>query len=387
MRTQLTREKIIIIFIFIMATIGINLAYAKMESGPPSKGFVLIITEIISGSAAHRAGLLMNDIIYSFGGKVFYDSQSPGISKEFIDFINSISPGTYRMEVLRKGGKIGLTVNLPLSVGSPRLGVVLEVLENDPQAYFDKAVKALKEASKREELKKAAALFERAKHLSPDWVEVYYNLGLLYENLDYYDRATDNFLSYLKLILGKRDSREVEEAAILVGRNKKRQELFEKIKSKMVSGNWTLLKRIPDGKVTGSFSPQFKQDEQGKMWKMNSLGKMRQKVGDMIEKNMKMHPWFQVEFDGRYFEIREFYIWPGDEGNRPFYFSVYILYKGEIEMSSSEPVIKVREYVRNALNETFSNYEIAEKEGFKNFRSVNFDEARDFRYEYHFKLE
>lgn len=291
------------------------------------------------------------------------------------------------MEVLRRGERIGLTVNIPSSTGSPRLGVRLEILENDPQTYFDKALKELKGASKREDLKKVAGLFERAKHLSPEWVEVYYNLGLLYENLDYYDLATENFLSYLRLTLRKGSSTDVEEASILVGRNKRKQELLERIKSKMVKSRWILVKRIPEGKTSGSFFPQFKLDENDKIWKANSLLAARRAGFDVIEKNIKKYPWFPVEFDGRSFEIREFYIWPVEEKNRRLYFPVYISYRGEIEIHSSDPMIKVREYARNALEEIYPDVEVAEREGFKNLNSIRFDEIKDFRYEYLFKLE
>lgn len=385
MRAKFIEIKIKIIFLAL--TLLANLAYADMETSPPPKGFVLLITEVLPGSLAEKSGLFKNDLIYSFGEKVFYNSNSPGLAKEFSDFINSLPPGTYRMEVLRKGERIGLTVNIPSSTGSPRLGVVLEVLENDPQAYFDKALKALKGASNREDLKKVTGLFERAKHLSPEWAEVYYNLGLLYENLDYYDLATENFLSYLRLTLRKGSSRDVEEASVLVGRNRRKQELLERIKSRMVKGRWNLVKRIPEGKTSGSFSPQFKLDENGKMWKANSLLAARRAGVDMIEKNIRKYPWFQVEFDGRYFEIREFYIWPVEERNRRLYFPVYTSYRGEIEIDSSNPMIKVREYARNALEETYPDMEVAEREGFKNLKSIRFDQIRDFRYEYHFKLE
>lgn len=362
----------------------------------PPKGFVLLIKEVLPGSVAEKSGLLKNDLIYSFGGKVFYDSNSSEIAKDFVNFVNSLTHGTYKMEVLRKGDRIELSVNIPSFTNAPRLGVLIETLENDPQAYFDKALKALKEASNREELKRVADFFEKAKLLSPEWTEVYYNLGLLYEELDYYDLATENFLSCLKLSSRKVHSKDAEECATLTGRNKKKQELLESIKSKMEKGRWVLVKKIPEGKIiVGSFSPKFKRDKNGNLWMANShlktdfLLSLKDQGFDIIEKSIMKYPWFQVMFDGRYFEIRQFFIWVGEDTtyNRHEYFPIYILFRGEIMIDPSDPMIKVREYSWKAHEERYPDAEVAEREGFKKFKYIPFDLIRRFRYEYHYKLE
>jgi len=60
-----------------------------------AKSYVILIVNVLPNSAAKKAGFAVNDIIYSFNGKVFYDNASPTLAKDFYDYIISLPPGMY----------------------------------------------------------------------------------------------------------------------------------------------------------------------------------------------------------------------------------------------------------------------------------------------------
>ena len=288
------------------------------------------------------------------------------------------------------------------------LTIEKDTINHDPQYYFNQAMNVLKSAQARSDLKKAADLFEKAKALSPGWNDVYYNLGLLYEKLDCYSQAVDNLVVSLRgcISSAKHDTDECEQIAIRLGKDQKKSETLEKAKSLMVNGKWNLIRKIPDDALlnTSTFYPVFSFDKGGKMWMANSkisfLKNFKPMRGDdqltyLIKENIKRHPRFVVNFDGKYFEIREFYILGKtdiDENTHrenELFYPECILYKGEIDISSPQILIKIREYARHLWDNPYlyTSYNEADEESFKNLDSVVFDEQKNFRVESQWKIE
>lgn len=211
-----------LIYIFCLSTLLItNILLAQENKGHSSnKRFVLMVNSIIPDSLAEKSGIAVNDIIYSLNDKLFYNQETASLVEEFISYFRSLPQGSHNLVVLRKGERVNIRLNLPSLSISQRLGITIELLENDPQIYFDKAIDTVNRATTRDDLKKAANLFEKAKALSPNWPDVYHNLGLIYEKLDYYDKAAENFSEYLKYALREKLS-DVESIAMAIDRNKK----------------------------------------------------------------------------------------------------------------------------------------------------------------------
>lgn len=383
------------------------------QNNAETKRYVLLITEVLPGYPAEIAGFAVHDILISLGNRSFYDSSSPSLGNEFMTYQSSLPPGKYKAEVLRQGEKVALLINFSSSSSSssslsPKLGVTVETLENNPQYYFEQALEVLKGAQTRVDLNKAADFFEKAKALAPKWDDVYYNLGLLYEKLDYYPLAVDNLVVSLRSCLSSNEHYEedCEKIAVQLGAVQQKGERLEKAKSLMANGKWNLIRKIPDDALvkTSAFYPDFSFDKEGKMWMTNSLisflKNFKPTSGDdqltyLIKENIKRHPRFVVNFDGRYFEIREFYIWEqtdmGENTRKEseFFYPECTLYKGEIDFSSPQILIKIREYVRHLRDNPYlyPSYDRADEEIFKILPSIEFDELKDFQVESQWKIE
>ena len=59
----------------------------------------------------------------------------------------------------------------------------------EARGCFDRGLEAVGRATTRQELKAAVQVIEKAKRLAPQWAEVHFALGRVYEALDIYDRA------------------------------------------------------------------------------------------------------------------------------------------------------------------------------------------------------
>jgi len=76
-------------------------------------------------------------------------------------------------------------------------------------------------------------LLEIVKALSPQWIDVYYNLGLVYKELTYYDKAAENFSEYVDFVKDK-NSVEAKNMTFRIEENRKEYEKLEYIKKRMV---------------------------------------------------------------------------------------------------------------------------------------------------------
>jgi hypothetical protein len=189
----------------------------------------------------------------------------------------------------------------------------------------------------------------------------------------------------------RRHSPDIEDIAIQVGKNKKKHEGLESIKSRMANGKLVLFKQIPQSKIAPPVSsPKFKFDKAGKIWMINPLTENLiipdKTFKTCIEKSIKKYPMIPVLFDGRFFEVRFFAVLPTDLNNPLFYPSYYLL-KGEIDLNSPDSTIKINQYVHIHFDATSSDFEKAIEYAFKESQKFIFNEQRDFRAEIHFRIE
>jgi len=314
--------------------------------------YAITIVGLQPGGVAGKAGLRINDIIYSFNDRAFFDIESKDATQNFIDYVKSLPEGTYPMDIIRYGKAIRLQIKLPsYSGGGPRLGAVLLRLVNKPEAYFEKGISYLESMSSRDDLKKVSWLFETAKMLSPEWADVYYNLGLIYGKLDYYDEAEINLTMALN-ILKKNNSSLNEQGKIesLIADYNYKNLWLKNIKDRFISGKWSIIRREPElsgdyGELS-NFIPKFYKDKNGKLLMKNLLAewpKQQDRESESAKKlNISKNPGCSVDFDGRYFVIRFLYLWPGTAYDVPAWFATLYLFKGEIEMDTLSPLVKIK---------------------------------------------
>jgi tetratricopeptide (TPR) repeat protein len=382
-------NKLIFILLLLTNFLISNVSWSQTEIKNNTR-FVLIVSEVIPDSPAEKAGIKVNDIVYSFQDKTFYESDNPSIGQDFITFIKTLPKGTANITLLRKGEKLTTPINLPELSSSPRLGIALETIENNPQIYFNKALGSLKNVSSRENLKNVARLFELAKALSPEWSDVYYNLGLIYEELTYCDKAAENFSKYVNLVKDK-NSVEAKNVTFRIEENRKKYEKLEYIKKRMVEGE---LHYGSENRPIDGLPPIFKFDKAGKMWMLSPFkdrDRREKKYGwvtvsgperplPIENKNAKNFPMFPVLWDGRFFEVRYFVIWEGENiRSGPFFFVYYVLIKGEIDLSSSNAPIITTEYQQVLHNDEFKSFEEAGQYASQKIKAITFDERKDLR--------
>jgi tetratricopeptide (TPR) repeat protein len=365
----------------------------KLPDIKNEKKYNIIVTEVLSDFPFEKAGGKIWDIIYSLNGKTFYESTNKDLAKEFSEYIKSLPAGSYEMTLIREGRKITTTINLPETSSTPRMGITSPAIENNPQFYFNEALELLKNVKSREDLKNVAQLLEIDKALSPEWADVYYNLGLVYEELTYYDKAAENFSKYADFVKDK-NSVEAKNVTFRIEENRKKYEKLEYIKKRMVEGELDYgSKNIP---ING-LPPIFKFDKAGKMWMLSPFKDMvrREKKYGWVTvsgpegpsptdiKNEKNFPMFPVFWDGRFFEVRYFVIGEGEDiRSGTFFFVYYVLIKGEIDLSSSNTPIITTEYLVNDFNNQFNSFEEAGQYASQKINAITFDERKNLRVPY-----
>jgi hypothetical protein len=215
-------------------------------------------------------------------------------------------------------------------------------------------------------------------------------LGLVYEELTYYDKAAENFSKYVNFVKDK-NSVEAKNVTFRTEENRKKYEKLEYIKKRMVEGE------LDYGSKNISLSlvpPIFEFDKAGKMWMLNPYkdrDRREKKYGwvtvsgpesptPMENKNAKNFPMFPVFWDGRFFEVRYFVIGEGENiRSGTIFFSVYyVLIKGEIDLSSSNAPIITTEYIVLDNNQ-FNSFEEAGQYASQKIKAITFDERKNLR--------
>jgi tetratricopeptide (TPR) repeat protein len=334
----------------------------------------IIVTEVLPDFPFEKAGGKIWDIIYSLNGKTFHESSNKDLAKEFSEYIKSLPAGSYEMTLIREGRKITTTINLPNISSTPRSGITILTVENNPQFYF---LEALKNVSSREDLKNVSQLLEIAKALSPEWADVYYNLGLVYEELTYYDKAAENFSKYVNLIKDK-NSVEAKNVTFRTEENRKKYEKLEYIKKRMVEGELV----VESGQPPYLVPPIFKLDKSNKVVMLNpytdyenrfrkSGWKGEESPWELHDVNSSKLPFFPVKFDGKYFEVRYFTIWQaGGKIN-----VLLNLTKGELDLNS----LRIKTINLSHPIGQYNSIEEAIKEASDKISSFNFDEINNTR--------
>jgi len=350
----------------------------KLPDIKNEKKYNIIVIEVLSDFPFEKAGGKIGDIIYSLNGKTFYESSNQDLRMEFSEYIKSLPAGSYEMTLIREGRKITTTINLPNISSTPRMGVTISTIENNPQFYLNKALESLKNAKSREDLKNVAQLLEIAKALSPEWADVYYNLGLVYEELTYYDKAAENFSKYADFVKDK-NSVEAKNMTFRIEENRRKYEKLEYIKKRMVEGELV----VESGRPPYLVPPIFKLDKSNKVVMLNPYTDYKNRLRksgwegeefpwELHDVNSSKLPFFPVKFDGKYFEVRYFtFIQAGDK------FNVLLnLIKGELDLNS----LRIKTInLEHPIYGQYNSIEEAIKEASDKVSSFNFDEINDTR--------
>ncbi|AEH22906.1 hypothetical protein TOPB45_0806 [Thermodesulfobacterium geofontis OPF15] len=339
----------------------------------------MIVTEVLSNFPFEKAGGKIWDIIYSLNGKTFYESTNKDLAKEFSEYIKSLPAGSYEMTLIREGRKITTTINLPNISSTPRLGITILTIENNPQFYF---LEALKNVSSREDLKNVAQLLEIAKALSPEWADIYYNLGLVYEELSYYDKAAENFSKYVDFVKDK-NSVEAKNMTFRIEENRKKYEKLEYIKKRMVEVMGE--KQDYDEVIYYKYGNiRFKYDKSNQIVMINPAFTEQEFLKKNFERtwvwwdiNSKRLPFFPVKFDGRYFEVRYFGVFPDIMSNN-LKISLFLI-KGEINMDTS--TVKISKFRHDIYGYSRDNVEEAFRQANNMISTFKLDEIEDSKYE------
>lgn len=76
--------------------------------------------------------------------------------------------------------------------------------------YVDRGMAVIETAESLEDFNEAIIEFEKAKTYAPNWEDIYYNLGFVYDKTEKYEEAIKNLRQYLKLVPDAEDADEVE---------------------------------------------------------------------------------------------------------------------------------------------------------------------------------
>jgi tetratricopeptide (TPR) repeat protein len=157
-------------------------------------------------------------------------------------------------------------------------------------------------------LKSAIKYFEQAKNYAPSIPDVYYNLGLLYYQIEDYKNAKDNFERYLQLAQSN-DSQLVksymEKSHLMLSK-------IEMAKKVMLNeSSWFYLSEEPPAIVLPTIkssirpfiSTTFRLSRDGQMYVLNPDLLPNVELNDPLrEKYAKKQRWLKVTFNGRFFE-------------------------------------------------------------------------------------
>jgi hypothetical protein len=91
------------------------------------------------------------------------------------------------------------------------LAFAADPVPEEARRYFTRGLAAVETARSSADYAAAVGEMERARELAPQWPNVYYNLGLLYQKTGNYDAAIDRLRGYLQLAPESPDAARVQE--------------------------------------------------------------------------------------------------------------------------------------------------------------------------------
>lgn len=104
----------------------------------------------------------------------------------------------------------GILMIVSLCLGT--VALASEPISEGARRFFTRGLAAVDTARSVADYAAAAREMEQARELAPQWPDVYYNLGLLYEKTSNYDRAIENLREYLRLAPTSPDVAKVRES-------------------------------------------------------------------------------------------------------------------------------------------------------------------------------
>lgn len=104
----------------------------------------------------------------------------------------------------------GILIFVSLCLGS--LALAAEPISEDARRFFTRGLAAVESARSLADYAAAAREMEQARELAPQWPDVYYNLGLLYEKTGNYDRAIERLRECLRLAPSSPDAARMQES-------------------------------------------------------------------------------------------------------------------------------------------------------------------------------
>lgn len=170
----------------------------------------------------------------------------------------------------------------------------------EARTLYEEGLKAIGRATTRQELQAAVMLLEGANRVDPEWAEIHFALGRVYESLDIYDRAAEGYEGYLELAA---DALDREEALKHVRICRQKQEWLDEDKRLMASGIWVGVQLLPPVRFNQpQVSSRFRIDAKVRLFAQNPcLG-----TYDFNENSNSWikEKWLPVAFDGKFFEYQ-----------------------------------------------------------------------------------
>ncbi len=163
-------------------------------------------------------------------------------------------------------------------------------------AKFKKAMLTVYNARSRLDLERAVKEFNEARSLNSLIPEVYYNLGLVYFELDEYAQAVDCFNEYLRLAPGVEDA---DRARTLLATAQGLQLWIERARRAMLNPRaWRLLDHKPAELDHDWFPTEFRQAKDGKL-----QIKSPRHNWDLVARDgeTRRNPWLTLNLKGRRF--------------------------------------------------------------------------------------
>jgi len=97
-----------------------------------------------------------------------------------------------------------------------------QTIPEEARRHFGRGTAAVEMAKTPADYEKAITEFEKAKALAPNWADIHYNLGLLYEQVEQYDDAIRSLQKYLELNPSAGDGENVRQGIYKIEYKKKK---------------------------------------------------------------------------------------------------------------------------------------------------------------------
>lgn len=213
----------------------------------------------------------------------------------------------------------------------------IESFRGSLRDYLLKGWNMLNTAETYEEIRFVAELWEKAKRFYPQSNELSYNLTLLYDFLEDYERA----VAEARKITGP----EKEELRDVMLKNSERLARVGELWNTIIRGQFTLLSQ-PQEKPASVFQDMKFIRKDDKIWMVNPAARILKNLArgsyrSSLERGLNLEPLIPIHQKGRFFEIRWFDLLISED---PPYSLIYTyhLIEGEFILDSPKPIVRMR---------------------------------------------